>query len=180
MIKRFLHGLIFGFGFCVAVGIFLYFWLNVGFVSKTYTSEPTEYTRPSSIEIPDELKNTNPDNLNELLGTSFRELTLEERIENSSVVALAEFVPEADGRMRAVISEILKQEEGTVFYYEVGDEYTEASYYKQDKVDKGEGLVIFFVGSPAKKKMSMTYRGNRITGLGDLPIALLREKCGGA
>jgi hypothetical protein len=38
-------------------------------------------------------------------------------------------------------------------------------------------MVMFFTGSPATMRMSMTYFGDRVHSLGDLPIELLRQKC---
>ena len=61
---------------------------------------------------------------------------------------MARFIADDDGKSRAVISEILKQEPGTMFYYRVGDEYPNASFYPQDNSNYGDGVVIFFTGSP--------------------------------
>jgi hypothetical protein len=66
---------------------------------------------------------------------------------------------------------------GTTFYYEIGDEFPGSSFYPEGRTNYGDGLVIFFTGSPAMMRLSMTYSGDRIRSLGDLPLKLLREKC---
>lgn len=107
----------------------------------------------------------------------FGELNIEDQIAYASVIVLAKFEPVEDGKVISIITEILKKEEGVTFYYAVGDEYTPSSYYPRERADYGDGLLIFFTGSPATMRMSTTYRGDRVTSLGDIPIQLLREKC---
>ena len=51
------------------------------------------------------------------------------------------------------------------------------SVNSDDEAIFGDGAVVFFMGSPATMKMAVTYTGDRIHGLGDIPIELLREKC---
>jgi hypothetical protein len=111
--------------------------------------------------------------------TPFHELSVEQQIEQASMIALAEYEEGEDGRMRAIIREILKKEPGTVSYFDVGDEHGMHSFYDRDDRAHGDGVIIFFTGSPARMALSMTYRGERIGGLGDMPLALFREKCNG-
>ncbi len=70
-----------------------------------------------------------------------------------------------------------KKEPGTIIYYKVGDEYPGASYYPKDGINRGEGVIIFFTGSPATMKMSVTFSDGRIHGLNDIPIELFKKKC---
>ena len=79
--------------------------------------------------------------------------------------------------MKAVIKEFLKKDPEVTFHYEIGDEYPSASFYPKPGTDRGDGLVAFFVGSPAEMRLSMTYSGDQISGLGDLPLELFRKKC---
>jgi len=108
---------------------------------------------------------------------AFHELPIEDQIKQSSVIALAKFEPSADGKMRAIIKEFLKKRPGTQIHYNIGDEHPSSSYYPSDNKVRGDGVVIFFVGSPASMKMSMTFSDNRILGLGDLPMELFKKKC---
>jgi hypothetical protein len=57
------------------------------------------------------------------------------------------------------------------------DEYSAASYYPKQGTSHGDGIVIFFDGSPAMMRLSMSYSGDRIQSLGDMPLELLRAKC---
>jgi hypothetical protein len=104
-------------------------------------------------------------------------LGLEEQIRQASVIALAKYEKSPDGKMKAVIRELLKKESGTTIYYSIGDEYPSSSYYPSENRSYGDGVVIFFTGSPARMGMSMTFTGNRISGMGDLPVELFRKKC---
>lgn len=114
---------------------------------------------------------------NDELGTPFYELPIEQQIEQSSMIAVAEYEDGGDGRMRAMIREILKKDPGTVSYFDVGDEHHMSSYHGSSDRSRGDGVVIFFTGSPATMSLSMSYEGERIRSLGDMPLALFREKC---
>lgn len=107
----------------------------------------------------------------------FHKLEIDDKIKQSSVIAIAKYETSKDGKMKAVIKEFLKKEANVTIYYEVGDELPSSSYYPVENMNRGDGVVIFFTGSPATMKMSMAYYGDRITGLGDIPMQLFRKKC---
>ena len=79
--------------------------------------------------------------------------------------------------MRAIIKEFLKKESNTTIYYDIGDEYPSSSYYPREGTRYGDGVIIFFTVSPATMRMSMSFSGDRIHSLGDIPIELFKEKC---
>lgn len=110
-------------------------------------------------------------------GRPFYELPLEEKIEQASMIAVAEYQEGSDGRMQAIITDILKKGPDTVSYYDVGDEHPMSSYYPVEGRDRGDGVILLFTGSPARMGVSMSYRGERISSLGDMPLSLFREKC---
>jgi hypothetical protein len=98
----------------------------------------------------------------------------EQRVRSASVIVLAKW-ERSGSTLRCVISEILKRAPDTAFYYKVGDEYSALNQRVRDNADFGEGEVLFFNGSPARLELASAYRGDRITGLGDMPISMLRE-----
>jgi hypothetical protein len=105
----------------------------------------------------------------------FHELGAEEQIKEATVIALARYERADDGRMKAIIREFLKKQPNTTIYYNVGDEYAPSSYFPKEGMNYGDGVVIFFTGSPAS--MSMSFSGDRIHGLGDIPLQLFKQKC---
>lgn len=104
----------------------------------------------------------------------FPDAPLEKQIELASVVALARFQTEGK-KQKCTITEILKQAPGTVFHYKVGDHYAHGDHYPRGNEMLSDGLIIFFVGSPAEMRLSMTYHGDRIGGLADMPIEEVRR-----
>jgi hypothetical protein len=92
------------------------------------------------------------------------------------VIALATHRIEKD-QVKTVIAEILKQTPGTTFYYKIGDEWRTHQPLRPN-TSYGEGQVMFFVGSPAQFRFSTSYHDGRITGLGDMPLDVLRKKIG--
>lgn len=109
----------------------------------------------------------------------FHEFSLDEKIKQASVIAIATYEPSPDGRIKAVIREFLKKEPNTIIRYKVGDEYASGSFYPNESQRRNTdgGVVVFFVGSPALVQYSVSYSGDRIAGLSDIPVKLLRKKC---
>ena len=165
MLRKFAEGLVFGAGFVISGLVIAMIGVPL-LISSAPISErapfPVQYSSSSA----------------QVQEVQFHELPIEEQIKKASVIALARYEPDADGKMKAVVKELLKKDPGTVFHYEIGDEYAPSSYYPKEATQYGDGLVIFFVGSPATMRMAMSYSGDRIHSLGDMPLQLLRHKCG--
>lgn len=175
MLKKFTEGLVFGSGFAIsfiALWFVSFYMLYPKYIDAKFEHEGRE---GFSIATPD--TETSISQLPKEPAVQFHELDLEEQIKEASVIALAKYEPSPDGKMKAIIKEFLKKDSDVTIYYNVGDEYQSSSYYSKDNTVYGDGLIIFFTGSPATMKRSMSYSGDRIRGLGDLPIELLREKC---
>lgn len=178
MLKKFTKGLVFGGGFAIA---FVAVWYIAAYsaipllVSSRF--EEAASSQPSNAKGTRQPSKPGRTDSSRQLTTPFHELGLEEQIQKSSVIALARYEAAPDGKMKAIVKEFLKKDPNVTIYYNVGDEYPTSSYYPKDKISRGDGVVIFFTGSPAMMKMSMTYSGDRIHGLGDLPVELLRKKC---
>ena len=178
MLKKFTDGLIFGGGFAISFIVIWYFAayfiypIFIGSqIERATTKQLSEYSTESHQPI--------PPSSNEISSprVPFYELDLEEQIKQASVIALARYEPATDGKMKAIIKEFLKKEPKAIIYYNIGDEYPTSSYYPKADTNYGDGIIMFFTGSPAMMKYSTTYHGDRIGGLGDLPVELLRKKC---
>lgn len=167
MLRKFFEGLVFGAGFSLAFVAIA--WLAVSLLLPV-TFPSVETTRvdkdgPQQAQLAQESV------------LKFHDLPVEEQIKQASVIALARYEPASDGKMKAILKEFLKKYPKTTIYYAIGDEYPSASYYPNESTNYGDGVVLFFVGSPAQMRMSTTYSGDRIRGLGDIPLALFRKKC---
>jgi hypothetical protein len=178
MFKKFTEGLVFGGGFGIS---FILLWYIAAYliypifvtphiqdsVSKQISELESQMSpsMSSRYEMPDKPR------------IQFHELSLEEQIKTASVIAIAKYEKSSDGKMKAIIKEFLKKEPGATIYYNIGDEYPGSSYYPKENTMYGDGVVIFFTGSPASMRMSMSYSGNRIHSLGDIPIELFKKKC---
>lgn len=168
MPRKFLEGLVFGTGFALAFVVIA--WLAVSlFVPMAFRSS----------ELPVAMNGKGPTLAPQAQESvpQFYELPVEEQIKRASVIGLARYELSPDGKKKAVFREFLKKDPNTTIYYDIGDEYPSASYYPNEGKVYGDGMIVFFVGSPAKMTMSMSYEGDRIRGLGDIPLELLRKKC---
>jgi hypothetical protein len=175
MFKKFIDGLAFGAGFSIA---FIVLWVIVSFVIfPAYFESQLASTADPDIVFPDESEGTSFPEYSVDSGPPFYSLSIEEQIAEANAIALAKYEPADDGRMQAIIVEFLKLQPGTEIQYAVGDEYRGSSYYPSEDRNRGDGVVIFFTGSPATMELSTSVYGDRITGLNDIPLALFREKC---
>lgn len=176
MLRKFIDGLVFGSGFAVS---FVVIWYIASFtlypmLISSVTKSANQQLAQEGFSVPSE--QAAPDTRRQL-SKPFHELSVEEQIKKASVIALAKFEKSSDGKMKAVITEFLKKDPGVIIYYNIGDEYPTSSYYPSKNKSYGDGVVIFFTGSPASMGMSVTYTGDRISGLSDMPIKLFKEKC---
>jgi hypothetical protein len=105
---------------------------------------------------------------------NFYDWPIEKQVQNASVIVLTTFKQDGQ-KLKSVVSEILKQQPGTTFNYQVGDEYARGSRYVRENTAYGDGEVIFFTGSPATMRYSSTYSGGRLLGMGDMPLQTLRK-----
>ena len=149
----------------LAVLLGMYFVAYIPFLSMMgeSPSEPRPTSGPSTVS-----KLTDRYN-------KFYEWPPEKQIDAASVIALAKYQKNGD-RMKCIISEILKKAPETKFYYNVGDEYGQCSHYLRPGEDRGDGQIMFFVGNPAEFRFSTSLRGDRLSGLGDMPIDLLKKQ----
>ena len=106
--------------------------------------------------------------------SEFSHLSPAKQVQNSTVIALATY-QKSGSTLKCVISEILKHAPHTEFYYKVGDEFRTGNHSATDGADYGDGQVLFFSGSPARLEIAVAVHGDRISGMGDMPISMLRE-----
>jgi len=106
--------------------------------------------------------------------SQFSHLSPEKQVQISTVIALATYV-KSDSTLKCVNSEILKHAPDTAFYYKVGDEFRPDSHRTSEGTDYGDGQILFFTGSPARLEIAVAVHGDRISGMGDMPVSMLRE-----
>lgn len=104
----------------------------------------------------------------------FHDWPIDEQVSKASVIALTKWKKE-EGKLKSVITEVLKIAPSTIVYYNVGDEYGHGRH-PIENADYGDGEILFFTGSPAEFIFSTTHRNGRITGMADMPIEMLKNK----
>lgn len=178
MLKKFVDGLVFGAGFAISFMAILL--VSINWVSTAMIECQIEESVSNldaercQKEIPEKFKDQLKESKNE--GKLFHKLPLEEKIERASVIALVRYEDTSGPKVRAVIDEFFKKTPSSKIYYDVGDEYTYGNYYPEDGVERGDGLVVFFTGSPATMTYLTTYDDSRVLGLSNIPINLLKKK----
>ena len=176
MLNKFKEGLVFGGGFGIS---FIAIWYFAAYlITPMLVNEQIENIN----EIQQSSSSANAHVPSQTTVTSqplkqFYELSSDEQIKTASVIILTKYEPVQDGKVKAVVSQILKKDDNVTFHYKIGDELASSSYYPRENTSYGDGLVVFFTGSPPMQKMSMPYEGDRIRSLGDMPIELFKNKC---
>jgi len=147
---------------CIDISLSLFKTLSFFNLQKSFqSSSPKVAPLPNPMIIEDPQK-------------GFYEWPIEKKVQTASVIAIARYENE-NGKLKCMISEILKKSPGTTFYYKVGDEYPPGTRYLYKDRAYGEGEIIFFTDSPASMRFSCCFDGNRISGLGDMPLETLRK-----
>ena len=108
---------------------------------------------------------------------SWEGLTIEQKIARSSVILITETKREGD-KVKGIIKEIPKHTPGTTFYYSVGDEYPVLSETAREHTSYGEGAIVLLEGSPAAMRESYPIYSGAVSGLGNMPMAKMRELLG--
>lgn len=99
----------------------------------------------------------------------FHDWPIEKQIRTASVIAVSTYERD-NGKLKSVVSSILKRAPNTDFHYKVGDEFFPGSRYARENTVYGDGEVMFFTGSPAQFCYSASYSEGRVGGLGDIPF----------
>ena len=107
---------------------------------------------------------------------SFHDLLPDEKIRRASAILLTKV--QIDGsRVKEIVSEVVKRAPGVSLYYGVGDELEHMSHTLDPscKGCEGEGQVVFMGGNPAQMASSYSFTGDRIGGMGGMPLERLRK-----
>lgn len=123
-----------------------------------------------------ESKVAEPRPVEEAWDNDFHARSPQDKIDRATAILLTRI--EQDGaRHRQIVAEILKREPDVRLYYKVGDEYEGLSHAAPPDCPGcgGQGSIVFLLGNPATMAESMTYEGDRILALGDMPIAEIRR-----
>lgn len=98
----------------------------------------------------------------------------EDAIAESSVIAVVKYEQEGN-RYKAVLSEVLKKAPDASFNFQVGDEIKENSYEPRIGESRGDGMVVFFAGSPPNYRRGVSIFDDRILAFDEMPLAVFRE-----
>jgi hypothetical protein len=106
----------------------------------------------------------------------FHARPVEEKVKRATVILLTRLEKVGESH-REVVVEIVKQKPSVRLYYKVGDEYERLSHRETPSCEgcEGQGQVVFMLGNPASMASSFSYEGDRVQGLGDMPLEELRR-----
>ena len=158
---KLLTRLSFGCGFIIS--FLLVFFLFLTFSSFTITSDSSNQT---SVE---KKKLASDASIRSFKQTFQFYIThdIEERIQQSDIIAITEYEKSPDGRMKAVIRRFLKGESDINFPYDLGDEYLLYSYYPPSNNAGKKGIILMLYKNRAMGSMAYPY-SNTIETLDDL------------
>lgn len=168
--KRFIDGIALGLGFGIAFFGLAFVYMQIALPG---THEPTLSGTVGASDADKRFERTFSDSR---IDRPFAGLTLEERLEASSAIALLRFDGGPDGLQNAVVAEYLKRLPSATQAPQVGEGYPDASYYPGGRVSEPDAALLFFRGSGAHVTLTQFVYGGRVPGLNNIPLELLREK----
>ena len=103
----------------------------------------------------------------------WNDLSVAERIDRSSAVALVRFEKKDEGLMSAYVENILKKESLVELPVNIGDRLENSDYYSQGGYQRDRnGILIYFEGSPGKERSKSYLYEDRIASSGDMPLEI--------
>jgi len=171
VLNKFISGLVLGLGFSVSFTVVVSLWFFL-IMPNLISSQPmaiksTSTTLPVDNEYP--------------YIENFHKLPVEDKIANSTAIIVTKISKNEGGIYQTIVSEILKKQDDIELYYKQGDifeDHSDYNDYEKNNRHIPEGFIVFMRGTPAQMKYSTSYSGGeRISSLGDIPMALFREKC---
>lgn len=160
-----------GVGFSISMSIILSLWL--------VTALPKLLSLETSVMETSQIPETNTETIP--LINDFDKLSLDEKIEKSTAIIVTKIEKNDTGKYQSRVSEVLKKQENVELYYEAGDIYkNEHPYFDEyESLNRTvpEGFIVFMSENPARMRYSASYSGERVGGLGNISLALLRQKC---
>lgn len=160
MIKSFLNGIGFGFGFCLAVAVVAWAVSQFGDpIGKRIIHSSSE------LEIGYEEKN------------KWNDLTIEEKINKTSAIAIIRFRKEADNLNAAYVEDIVRRDPNSKLSIKLGDRLEKSDFYSQGGIGRDRnGVVIFYVRNPGVEIGQSYLYDDRMVGEGDMPLELFMRK----
>ena len=167
MLNKFVSGLVTGLGFSISLIIVLSIWINhMAHTSVPMTVQDASPTAPTT---------ENPSHFED-----FSALSLDEKIAKSTAIFVTTIQKNQAGLYEPRVTEILKKQDDTELYYQVGDTYDDGHDYNRHEREGNpipKGFIVFMSGNPASMRYAVSHSGDRINTLGGISIELLRKKC---
>ena len=160
MIKSFLNGVGFGFGFCLAVALVLWvlphFHDPFGGALRGSTSTPVVSSEERG---------------------KWNALSLEEKIEKSTAVAIVRFKDEEDALKAAYVEAVVKRDPSVELTISPGDRLEKADFYSQGGNNRDrDGVIVFYVRNPAVEIAQSYLYDDRLIADGDMPLHVFMKK----
>jgi hypothetical protein len=107
-------------------------------------------------------------------GDDFHRWPTEKQVAVSSVIVRGEWKWER-GINKCIIAEIIKQDPGTDFPFQVGDRFPLGDMPARADADYGDGSVMFLTGARASLRFTSGLRDGRLLGAGNIRLEKLRD-----
>ena len=160
MIKLFLRGLVFGLGFCTAVGIALFVASHLQFSERQ--SQAAVKTSFSALDEKMQRE------------ANWRELSLSEKLNRATAIVVLRFNKEEQGLNRAYVEKVVKKHPNVQLNLEVGSEVEKANFFSEGGNTRDRnGVVKFYTQNPALEVEGLYLYDDRLIGEGSIPLHVL-------
>lgn len=161
MLKKLLHGFVFGLGFSIAV-------LLVTWAVSTYQFSSFNNGR---VALPSE------DGISYEDSEKWRELPTSEKITKLSGVALLRFKEGDDMFMGAYVESIYPKISTVQLPVSVGDRVESSDYYAKEGLGRNrDGILLMYVGNPPKEIEGAYLYDSRLVAHGDMPLEVFLKR----
>ena len=157
MLRKLLHGFMFGIGFAAAVALAI--WVATTIQFSSIEKVATEESRFGRQTVPYEEQ------------ARWRELAIQEKLEEMSGAALLRFREEPDRLMAAYVDKVVTRDSSITVPYSVGDRVESSDYYaKNSPSSNRDGILLMYSGNPPREMEGAYLYQSRLVAHGDMPL----------
>jgi hypothetical protein len=161
VLKKLLHGFIFGLGFSLAI-------ILVAWIVNTYQSS---FSNKTKFVVPQE------EAMSYKEMAKWRELPISEKIPKLSGAVLLRFKEGADQHMAAYVENIFTKNSSVKIPLSIGDRVEKSDYYAQKGPSRNrDGILLMYIDNPPKEIEGAYLYDNRLVAHGDMPLEVFLKK----
>lgn len=161
MIKKLVHGFLFGLGFSLSVLLVMWVIGHINCQSRREAALPS--IESGSTDFAEQIR--------------WQEMSMEEKLGKLSLVAVLRFKEKENGLMAAYVDRVVAIDESASIPLAVGDRVESSDYYsRENDASNRDGILLMYAGDPPREMEGAYLYDSRLVSYGDMPLDVFLKK----